>query len=221
LCKKKRWTDDYKLIDVNWNGNPQKSLATLSCNDVWHANKDVPVLNETCCSKLNLNHSGSSSLIRPVPLARVVVAAAALAEAAPVEDPIPPARVVVAAAALAETAPVEDHVPASPLVVAAAAVAEAAPVEDHVPAAPVVVAAVALAEAAPVENPVPVDNQAMEELVADFTNEPLRVHGGPIRHARGQVRVRGTLGARRTRRRSTGANMDAIRRSDRHRNART
>ena len=89
LCKKKRWTSDYKLIDVNWKGNPHKSLATLSCNDVWHTNKDLPVISESCCSKLNVNHTGSSSLIRPAPVARVVGGVAAPAVVVPAEDPVP------------------------------------------------------------------------------------------------------------------------------------
>lgn len=89
MCKKKRWTSDYKLIDVNWKGNPHKSLATLSCNDVWHANRDLPVISESCCSKLNVNHTGSSSLIRPAPVAQVVGDVAAPAVVVPAEDPVP------------------------------------------------------------------------------------------------------------------------------------
>ena len=74
---------------MNWKGNPHKSLATLSCYDVWHANRDVPVISESCCSKLNVNHTGSSSLIRPEPVAQVVGGVAAPAVAVPAEHPVP------------------------------------------------------------------------------------------------------------------------------------
>ena len=65
LCDKLRWTADYRLVDVNWAGNPLKSTATLSCYDVYHTANELPNIGRSFCKIDGVLHNEEEPMLRP------------------------------------------------------------------------------------------------------------------------------------------------------------